>query len=121
MHSIAQLALVLIQLDSDLSAKYHDQYLEQQGPIIQFKTAFHNQAHLFSESIRQCKHYPNPKNGQVVCDSLFRLFCTPECDDEFDFEFKPAVVYMCGPMTGEWFTYPKGEKVPWPDCVKRLR
>ncbi|XP_074614412.1 uncharacterized protein LOC141874150 [Acropora palmata] len=73
-----------------------------------------------AESIRQCKHYPNPKNGQVVCDSLFRLFCTPECDEGFDFEFKPAVVYMCGPMTGEWFTYPKGEKIPWPHCVKRL-
>ncbi|XP_068708353.1 uncharacterized protein [Montipora foliosa] len=72
-----------------------------------------------TESIQRCKHYPDPKHGHMVCDSLFRLFCTPECDDGFVFKFKPAVVYMCGPMTGKWFTYPEGENIPWPNCIKR--
>lgn len=26
---------------------------------------------------------------------------------------------MCGPMTGKWFTYPEGENIPWPNCIKR--
>ena len=74
-----------------------------------------------SESVEKCERYPDPKNGHVVCDSLFHLFCAPECDEGFTFEFKPAVVYMCGPLTGEWFTYPEGEKIPWPDCVRKER
>ncbi|KAJ7394158.1 biological adhesion [Desmophyllum pertusum] len=76
---------------------------------------------VITGSVERCKQYPNPKNGHVVCDKLFRLFCAPECDVGFMFEYKPAVVYMCGPVTGEWFTYPEGENIPWPDCVNRKR
>ncbi|KAL9985397.1 hypothetical protein ACROYT_G007801 [Oculina patagonica] len=87
--------------------------------ILMWFTFSSAQLWVITDSVERCKQYPNPKNGRVVCDSLFRLFCAPECDDGFMFEFKPAVVYMCGPLTGEWFTYPQGEKIPWPDCVKR--
>ena len=76
---------------------------------------------LFLDSVERCKRYPNPTHGRVVCDSLFRLFCAPECDDGFVFESKPAVVYMCGPLTGEWFTYPEGQTIPWPNCRRRKR
>jgi hypothetical protein len=24
---------------------------------------------------------------------------------------------MCGPVTGDWFTYPVGSGLPWPDCI----
>ncbi|EDO47755.1 predicted protein [Nematostella vectensis] len=68
-------------------------------------------------SVQRCMTFDEPKNGYVVCDSLFRLFCSPVCHPGYRFVTKPAVVYMCGPVTGEWFTYPVGSGVPWPDCI----
>lgn len=69
----------------------------------------------------RCKSFEQPKNGYLTCDSLFHLFCSPECHPGFRFASKPAVVYMCGPVTGEWFTYPVGHMLPWPDCVPNNR
>ena len=67
--------------------------------------------------LQKCKRYEKPRNGFVVCDSLFHLFCSVECNKGFIFTTKPALVYMCGPTSKKWFTYPHGSTMPWPDCV----
>lgn len=73
------------------------------------------------ELVEKCEWYLDFKNGYVVCDSLFYLFCVLECDEGFIFEFKFVVVYMCGFLMGEWFIYFEGEKIFWFDCVRKER
>ena len=72
-----------------------------------------------SGAIQRCPHHSQPKNGRILCDSLFSLFCAPQCAPDHVFAFPPAVVYVCNAVTGSWYTYPAGHALPWPDCVKK--
>ena len=53
-----------------------------------------------------------PKNGAMACDDwMFGRFCSPFCNDQYDFaELLVAAVWACG-ASGIWFPL-----VDWPDC-----
>ncbi len=54
-----------------------------------------------------------PKNGAMACDDwMLGRFCSPFCNDQYDFpEVLATAVWACG-ASGVWL--PPGD---WPDCA----
>ncbi|XP_022091513.1 sushi, von Willebrand factor type A, EGF and pentraxin domain-containing protein 1-like [Acanthaster planci] len=85
-------------------------------------TAFCN----FTVVVRQylCPYFPPPLNGALACETwLGGQFCRVACNENFDFNRKPATEYFCG-SSAQWaqsplsFDDPAEFRVPWPDCTE---
>ncbi|XP_022091528.1 sushi, von Willebrand factor type A, EGF and pentraxin domain-containing protein 1-like [Acanthaster planci] len=78
----------------------------------------------FTVSVRQypCPYFPPPQNGALACETwLGGQFCRVACNENFDFNRKPATEYFCDNVA-QWapsplsLDNPAEFKVPWPDC-----
>ena len=67
--------------------------------------------------------YEKPNNGDVECNYSAISgghFCSVTCNEDFEFERKPASFYICL-SNGNWFVWDIDPNVdlsmPWPDCI----
>ena len=71
--------------------------------------------------LNECPHYPDPRNGRMICDHLIGKYCAPECHAGFQLASTPAWAYMCNSNSKRWVTYPENYPLPWPDCVRETK
>lgn len=61
----------------------------------------------------ECIEKRPPKNGAMTCDDwMFGRFCSPFCNDQYDFAIDlPTSVWACG-ASGVWLP-----PIGWSDCA----